>query len=517
MLLSYALLLSFVFISCFDGLGPITEEKPPDIPDIIEEKPPDYSKYYAKSLNLSIDHDINEDNVTWSVTIDVSEDETMVGHYALYWGDASGNILGGNETPVGTYAPEGSDINDTISSSVPAGAEYLLLYTKLTDNNLSVKTGSVIIEDLVIKRLTDINTSGSSSITYPVIFNGKLYFSAYDGGTYGREMWCYDDTSGLSGPVTDINPSGSSSVNNLVLYNNRIYFSADNPVTGYELYYYDGSNTFLVSDYLTGTGSLYPSDLTVCADRLFFTGSIGTGDQLLCIDTSHNFTEIIVNPSADASPSNLYSFNNALFFNANASTTGGTEKRLYKYDGALTEISIDGYANPYPVGFTSYNGMLYFSAKTALYGEELWRYDGVSAELTADIKPGTDSSLPWGLFVYKNRLYLSADDGNGDGRELWYYSQEGMGHFNLVPGSDGSYPYDEKCEFNGYMFFTAYTTSTNFELWVYRGTGIPEMITDLNPGTSSSQIEEFTVYNNRLYFIADDGVSGDELWVLYFK
>ncbi len=508
MILFPVMILSFscCLLSCFDGLGPITEEKMPD-----------YSGYYAKSLYLSVDHDITEDNVSFSLKIIVADDENLVGNYALYWGDASGNILGGYETPVETYAPEGSDINDTIASVIPAGAEYLLLYTKLTVNNLSVQTGSGKIDDLVMQRLTDINPSGDSSISNPVIFNDKLYFSAYDGGTYGQEMWCYDDTSGLSGPVTDINPSASSSVDNLAVFNNRIYFSAYHSATGYELYYYDGNNTFPVDDYITGTASLYPNDLIVSDNRLFFTGSIGIGSQLLCIDTSHNFTEILVNPSANATPSNLYSFNNTLFFNANASTTGGIERRLYKYDGVLSEISIDGYTNPNPLGFISYNDMLYFGARIPAYGDELWRYNGVSAELASDIKPGTDSSLAGGLFVYNDRLYFSADDGNGDGRELWYYSQQGMGHFNLVSGSAGSYPYNEKCEFNGYMFFTAYTVSTNFELWVYRSTGIPELIADLNPGTSSCDIEGFTVYNNRLYFIADDGVYGKELWVLYFK
>ena len=38
------------------------------------------------------------------------------------------------------------------------------------------------------------------------------------------------------------------------------------------------------------------------------------------------------------------------------------------------------------------------------------------------------------------------------------------------------------------------------------------MIVDINSGSSHSGPDYLTVFNNELYFRADDGISGDELW-----
>jgi ELWxxDGT repeat protein len=498
----------FITTSCFDGLGPLSEEPEPD-----------YSANYAKLLTISVDHDIDEDEISYTLLINKASDESRVGHYAIYWGDSAMNILDSNSAPIKTYAPSGYNIEDTISFPVPAGAVFLLLYTKLTENNISSMSASAAVEDLIMKRVTDINTSGNSSPDKFVIYNNKLYFIASDGIT-GTELWSIDADNVVTGPLTDINPSASSYVGSLALFNNRIYFSARGPLTGNELYYYDGVDSHIVSDHILGPGSLYPEELTVCGDKLFFRGTISSGIQLLSVDTDHNYTEIVVNSSASSYPVYLTTYNNILFFNAN-SASSGTEKKLFRYDGTLSVIDINGMANPNPGNFTSFNGELYFYATdNLLYGQELWSYNGSSVELVSDIKPGIDSSQPGGLHVFNGRLYFSAEDEMGDGRELWFYDGDSFGHFNLVPdliGATGSYPYHSKCEYNGYLFFEAYQASTNYELWVYRGSGIPEMITDLQSGTSSSDIDNFTVYNNKLYFSADDGINGKELWVLYFK
>ena len=39
------------------------------------------------------------------------------------------------------------------------------------------------------------------------------------------------------------------------------------------------------------------------------------------------------------------------------------------------------------------------------------------------------------------------------------------------------------------------------------------MVADIDSGSTSSQPSSLTVYDNKLYFAADDGVHGEELWV----
>ena len=39
------------------------------------------------------------------------------------------------------------------------------------------------------------------------------------------------------------------------------------------------------------------------------------------------------------------------------------------------------------------------------------------------------------------------------------------------------------------------------------------LVKDINPGTSGSSAGNLTAFEDRLYFVADDGVNGEELWV----
>jgi ELWxxDGT repeat protein len=72
-------------------------------------------------------------------------------------------------------------------------------------------------------------------------------------------------------------------------------------------------------------------------------------------------------------------------------------------------------------------------------------------------------------------------------------------------------------EYNGKLYFSAWDAATGRELWVTDGT--PQgtyMVRDNNPGTASSITNYFElksyVFNNILYFLADDGAFGTELW-----
>ena len=57
------------------------------------------------------------------------------------------------------------------------------------------------------------------------------------------------------------------------------------------------------------------------------------------------------------------------------------------------------------------------------------------------------------------------------------------------------------------------TTETNgLELWKYDGTNAPSMVADINSGSGNSLLSDLTVFNNELYFEANDSINGYELW-----
>ena len=129
-----------------------------------------------------------------------------------------------------------------------------------------------------------------------------------------------------------------------------------------------------------------------------------------------------------------------------------------------------------PQGFVELNGRVYFAANGE-GGRELWSTDG-SAQGTArvaDIQPGGAGSFdftsavthPMGVLPGGAGLLVSADGGS-NGRELWY----------VPPGA----------------------------------TGPAAELMDIFPGPDGSTPENFVSFQGSLWFLADDGVHGRELW-----
>lgn len=79
-------------------------------------------------------------------------------------------------------------------------------------------------------------------------------------------------------------------------------------------------------------------------------------------------------------------------------------------------------------------------------------------------------------------------------------------------GSTYSGP-DKLTSFNGQLFFSADDGVKGRELWKSDGTETGTvMVKDIYPFSGESEPEEFTVVDGTLYFVADDGVHGRELW-----
>ena len=82
---------------------------------------------------------------------------------------------------------------------------------------------------------------------------------------------------------------------------------------------------------------------------------------------------------------------------------------------------------------------------------------------------------------------------------------------DINPGSGDSEP-GGFTAFNGSLYFSADDGTHGYELWKSDGSpGGTQMVKDINPGSDSSP-GWLTVFNGSLYFEATDGTNGDELW-----
>jgi ELWxxDGT repeat protein len=180
-------------------------------------------------------------------------------------------------------------------------------------------------------------------------------------------------------------------------------------------------------------------------------------------------------------------------------------------------------AGSYPTGLVNVNGTLFFNATDGTLGQELWKSDGTTAGtvLVKDIRPGNASSTPVGLFNVNGTLYFMADDGTR-GRELWKSNGTNAGTVlvkDIRSGSASSNTfatYSAQASFNGNLYFVANDGVTGYEVWKSDGTAAGTvLVADVNPGSATSRPRELMVANGKLFFAALDGPDASfsqELW-----
>jgi len=211
-------------------------------------------------------------------------------------------------------------------------------------------------------------------------------------------------------------------------------------------------------------------------------------------------------------PVELTAFNNSLFFYGGSNSRG-----LFKTNGTNVGAELvlrkDGVRNLTLVGNT-----LFFSADDSVNGWELWKSDGTKNSLVKDIKSFNQDSSPSQLTAVGNTLYFTADDGV-NGRELWKSDGTTAGTIlvkDINPVSINSNP-SQLTAVGNTLYFVADDGVNGFELWKSDGTEAGTiLVKNIRPGASISNALEnpryLTAVGNTLYFVADDGVNGRELW-----
>ena len=208
-------------------------------------------------------------------------------------------------------------------------------------------------------------------------YNGELYVAARD-DTHNYELWKSNGTEEGTFMVKDINPSGMSSPSELMVYNGLLYFGAYDG-SHYSLWRTDGSlaGTVLVTD------KAGPGLFTVFHDLLYFfatdnttftTGlwkSDGTAAGTVMVK------EIGLQPGADTN--DFYQmYNGLLYFPADDGIHG---VELWRSDGTEAGTVMVEDINPsgdsLPHNLTVFNNALYFAADNGIHGNELWKLEWV--------------------------------------------------------------------------------------------------------------------------------------------
>jgi len=239
-----------------------------------------------------------------------------------------------------------------------------------------------------------------------------------------------------------------------------------------------------------------------------FAGFGGVAEPLMVKD---------INPDeASSSPSKLINVKGTLFFIADDGTHGA---ELWQSGGtpqttALVKDIWPGSSGSSPYGLTDVNGTLFFSADDGTYGQELWKSDGTEAGtvIVKDIYPGSTDSSPQFLTDSNGTLFFIADDGT-HGPELWKSDGTEAGTVMVKdiwsPPPEIFVRPEYLTDVNGTLFFVA-VDHNGRGLW--KSSGTEETTVIVYQSTDLYGYDNLRAANGTLFFIADDGTHGLELW-----
>jgi ELWxxDGT repeat protein len=366
--------------------------------------------------------------------------------------------------------------------------------------------------------------------------NNNLIFVTQDQSTYNLSLWKSGGTSATTSLIKTFNSGGLSiHYSTYKIYNNNLYFVADDGTSGREVWKTDGttSGTTLVKDINSGSsnGTAWPDPpfFNEVNGELLFLGNEGTnGEELWKTNGTSAGTILVKDVNSGAGGSGItlpITTGDKLFFKV---FVGGITS-LWVSDGATLGTSkvIDlSYCN-FMVALDS-SKLIFAQDNTSPinYGRELWISDGTTlgTKILKDIYPGTTDGIPTNHFLTKvidTILYFKGIDAL-HGEELWKTNGTDTGTVlvkDMNPGTgngfvpNGEYFYDA----NGILIFDGYAlgSATSTEFWRSDGTDTGTIRYDIDTNFDGSYPKLFTLIDTTLFFVANDGFKGRELYASY--
>lgn len=289
--------------------------------------------------------------------------------------------------------------------------------------------------------------------------------------------------------------------------------------------YFNGTSEYAFAPSVVAGSTLYfPGETRVVTGSIEYSWVLVQGIEPWWVDgfgaasSTHSFN-LDNSPITGSSPQQYTDFNGSVFFTA-AGLSLSSNRQLWKApnSNAAAEMIL----NPSAGGATVSFGEIARTSNRlfmATNDNKLWSSDGTAAgtqTVTTLAKPVQH------LSGVGSRLFMTAAGTTSGSIELWSSDSTVAGtvSFTTLSGTNAA-------NFSGFFtvgnraFFIWDDGTSGSELWVTDGTAAgTHLVKDIRSGTQGSAIvvgsanrSDPIAVGNSLYFVADDGVHGSELWV----
>lgn len=409
------------------------------------------------------------------------------------------------------------------------------------------------------KMLKDINPGIYGSFPQAFSQSGSSLLFTAGNNTNGVELWQSNGTDSGTTLLKDINTvSTSSAVPTEYNYfrdtiNNRLLLAANDGINGSEMWSSDGtsSGTYLLKDIVPGSGSGftdYTYSLTARQNNDMYFFAHSDTNQLALWKTQglnntttfvSNFFHIDGGIDADAigsANSNIFALVRPSTYSQDYSlqTQDSFGHRLYVYSGSgQPKILKRGFfsafsqVNKYklPVAGNSVLFFLYPGVEPSHTGMELWKSDGTEAgtQVVKNLFPGQyarSATIGYSAQL-KGQAFFVANSGSNwnptgptpfDDNFSYLWKSDGSEAGTQVVKKINVYLYSPLTVVDNQLYFVANDGVTGNELWVTDGTEAgTHIVKNITPGSGDSYIYGFAGLNGWLYFNVYDGVN-ETLW-----